>query len=450
MNGSGPATASPAVRWVGGRAGRPGPPARVRPDLDRAAGRPRPAGWSAVRSAGTRWSGAARSGRRCGWCCCSRWPRWRSAGWARRRACSSTRPTRARLALDWRNSRQYVAHVLLRHRPAVRHRGPRPAARCPTGTLGRERRHARAEKVRYMEYPVLTGFFQYVNARLADGWLWLAERRPLVPAGAAGGGVLRHLRGLAGAGLAGRGLGGARAAPGPAVGRRAGRAVAAGRGARVHQLRHPGRGAAPPRACSRWPGGARCWPGCCSGIGGAFKFYPLLLLLPVAAGRRCAAASSASPRAWSAARCVTWVAVNAPIALAYPTGLGGVLPPQPDAPGRPRLALLRGQLLHRLGGLRRPAGRRAATRGAQPGERGAVRGCAARRRVLACARRARRGWPRWRSWWWPRSCWSTRCGARSTRCGWCRWPCSRCRAGGCCWPGWPSTRWSGCRGCSTT
>ena len=38
------------------------------------------------------------------------------------------------------------------------------------------------EQVRYMEYPVLTGFFQYTNARLTDAYGWLATRLPL-PAG---------------------------------------------------------------------------------------------------------------------------------------------------------------------------------------------------------------------------------------------------------------------------
>ena len=37
------------------------------------------------------------------------------------------------------------------------------------------------EQLRYMEYPVLTGFFQYGNARLAAGWLELVAQQPWLP-----------------------------------------------------------------------------------------------------------------------------------------------------------------------------------------------------------------------------------------------------------------------------
>ncbi len=169
------------------------------------------------------------------------------------------------LALDWRDNRQYVAM-------------------CYSDTVplyGLERLNTSAlpyrdpwvqdpglptEQVRYMEYPVLTGFFQWANARLADGWLWLAERVARA-VGAAGGRLLRHLRVLAGARLAGGGLGRAPHAPGPAVGRGAGRAVAAGRGARLHELgrARDRRGDGRPAGAGQGP--ARCWPGSSSGSG---------------------------------------------------------------------------------------------------------------------------------------------------------------------------------------
>ena len=69
------------------------------------------------------------------------------------------------------------------------------------------------EQVRYMEYPVLTGFFQYANARLADAWLWLADRATVVPAALPVVVYFDLSARLARAGLAGHGLGGPVAAP---------------------------------------------------------------------------------------------------------------------------------------------------------------------------------------------------------------------------------------------
>ena len=37
------------------------------------------------------------------------------------------------------------------------------------------------EQIRYMEYPVLTGFFQYANARLAAAWLALVGQQSWLP-----------------------------------------------------------------------------------------------------------------------------------------------------------------------------------------------------------------------------------------------------------------------------
>ena len=199
-----------------------------------------------------------------------------------------------------------------------------------------------------MEYPVLTGFFQYANARLADGWLWLAERvrwcRPALPVV-----VYFDLSALwlALAWLvvvwAVRALRPAR--PWDAA------LVALSPLVAVHAFTNFDTLAV---ACAT--GGllalARRHPllaGLLIGVGGAFKFYPLLLLLPVlvvAVRRRDLGVAAPDRRR---PRVLTWVALNAPIALAYPAGLVGVLPAQPDPPGRPRLALLRDQLLQRLG-----------------------------------------------------------------------------------------------------
>ena len=85
-------------------------------------------------------------------------------------------------ALDWRNNRQYVAMCYSDTVPlygierldvgALPYRDPWiQDADTPTA------------QVRYMEYPVLTGFFQYLNARVAAGWLALAAQLPWLPTG---------------------------------------------------------------------------------------------------------------------------------------------------------------------------------------------------------------------------------------------------------------------------
>ncbi|NMH91313.1 DUF2029 domain-containing protein [Pseudonocardia bannensis] len=81
-------------------------------------------------------------------------------------------------ALDWRNNRQYVAMCYSDTVPLY------GIERLDVGALPYrdpwvEEPGTPSERTRYMEYPVLTGFFQWTNARLADGWLWLAERLPL-------------------------------------------------------------------------------------------------------------------------------------------------------------------------------------------------------------------------------------------------------------------------------
>ena len=233
------------------RAPRPARPARVDPDLDGAAGGCGAAGSSAARSAGTPSSGRS--------------PFWTplrvvlllavavlALGWLAKAPClQQYRPTRA-------GSRSTGATAASTWRCAT----PTPsrstassastAGRCPTATRGSSRR----ARLRAGALHGVPGAHRVLPVRPTPGSPTagsLARRAGAVlPGGAAGGRLLRPLRVLAGAGLAGRGLGGAAAAPGAAVGRRARRAVAAGRGARVHQLRHPGRRVRRPPGCSRW------------------------------------------------------------------------------------------------------------------------------------------------------------------------------------------------------
>jgi uncharacterized membrane protein len=80
--------------------------------------------------------------------------------------------------LDWRNDRQYISMCYSDTVPLYGIEGV-AAGKVPYRDPWIEGAGTADEKVRYMEYPVLTGFFQYANARIADAWLWLAQRLPL-------------------------------------------------------------------------------------------------------------------------------------------------------------------------------------------------------------------------------------------------------------------------------
>ncbi|WP_242623381.1 glycosyltransferase family 87 protein [Pseudonocardia sediminis] len=100
-------------------------------------------------------------------------------GWLGKSPClQQYREADGALALDWRNDRQYVAMCYSDTVPLYGVEGladgglPYRDAWFDTASDG-----SRTE--RYMEYPVLTGFFQWTNAQLTDGWQWLAEVLPL-------------------------------------------------------------------------------------------------------------------------------------------------------------------------------------------------------------------------------------------------------------------------------
>ena len=93
-----------------------------------------------------------------------------AASWLGKAAClQEYRTPDGVAALDWRGDRQYVAMCYSDTVPLYTAEGLADDAvpyRDPHGEG-------------YMEYPVLTGFFQWINAQLTDGWVWLAERLPL-------------------------------------------------------------------------------------------------------------------------------------------------------------------------------------------------------------------------------------------------------------------------------
>jgi uncharacterized membrane protein len=236
--------------------------------------------------------------------------------------------------LDWRNNRQYVAMCYSDTVPLY------GIERLDSGALPYrdpwvEDAGTPDERVRYMEYPVLTGFFQYVNARIADGWLVVAEQVPWLPTGLP---VVVYFTVSAGwLALAwlvavwavcrlrpSRPWDAALVACSPlvavhvftnfdalAVGFATGALLALARGRAV-------------------------LAGVLLGVGAAAKFYPLLLLLPVVlVGLRRRDPGPALRT--TLATLLTWVAINAPVALAYPAGwweffrLNNSRPADPDS-----------------------------------------------------------------------------------------------------------------------
>ncbi len=236
--------------------------------------------------------------------------------------------------LDWRNNRQYVAMCYSDTVPLY------GIERLDSGALPYrdpwvEDAGTPDERVRYMEYPVLTGFFQYVNARIADGWLVVAEQVPWLPTGLP---VVVYFTVSAGwLALAwlvavwavcrlrpSRPWDAALVACSPlvavhvftnfdalAVGFATGALLALARGRAV-------------------------LAGVLLGVGAAAKFYPLLLLLPVVlVGLRRRDPGPALRT--TLATLLTWAAINAPVALAYPAGwweffrLNNSRPADPDS-----------------------------------------------------------------------------------------------------------------------
>ena len=216
------------------------------------------------------------------------------------------------LQLDWRDSRQYVAMCYSDTVPLY------SAERLDVGgvpyvTSWTETRADGAQQVRYMEYPVLSGYFQWVNAKLTAAWLsvGLPAALPVVVyfdlsalwlgiAWLLAVGALVRLR-------PGRPWDAAIAAVSPLVAVHAFTnfdmlAVAA---ATVGML--------------AWARRRPALAGLVLGIGGAAKLYPLFLLFPLLvlclrAGRW---------RAWLVAAgtgAATWVAINLPVALVSPAG----------------------------------------------------------------------------------------------------------------------------------
>lgn len=239
-----------------------------------------------------------------------------AAGFFGKAACLQTYRTGDGPQLDWRNNRQYVAMCYSDTVPLYGIEGLSTGA-VPYRDPWFDNAGTPQQQARYMEYPVLTGFFQYGNARLTDVWEFLADRLPLpnnLPVivyfdltaawlTSAWLVVVRCVRGLRGR----RPWDTALVALSPLV--------------IVHVFTNFDALAV---ACAA--GGSLAlarrrpvWAGVLFGLGGAFKFYPLLLLLPVVlvASRR-----RQLPLAFATvgAAVATWIAVNLPVAVDWTTG----------------------------------------------------------------------------------------------------------------------------------
>ncbi|MDA3631143.1 glycosyltransferase 87 family protein [Saccharopolyspora oryzae] len=97
-----------------------------------------------------------------------------AAAWLFKAPCQMTYDSSAGPQLDWRNNKQYTAMCYTDIIPRYGMGDLAPDDAFPYKTAWLEKPGTPQEKVRYMEYPVLTGVFQWINARAADGWATLA------------------------------------------------------------------------------------------------------------------------------------------------------------------------------------------------------------------------------------------------------------------------------------
>ncbi|GAB3286989.1 glycosyltransferase family 87 protein [Parasphingorhabdus pacifica] len=97
-----------------------------------------------------------------------------AGGWLFKAPCLQTYETEQGTQLDWRDGHQYVAMCYSDTIPRYGMGDLAPDGVFPYMTPWQGDPNNPDEEVRYMEYPVLTGVFQWFNAKIADGWLTLA------------------------------------------------------------------------------------------------------------------------------------------------------------------------------------------------------------------------------------------------------------------------------------
>lgn len=98
-----------------------------------------------------------------------------AAGWLFKAPCQVTYDAGGGSQLDWRDDRQYTAMCYNDITPRYGMGDLAPSGAFPYKTGWLENAGTSQEQLRYMEYPALTGLFQWVNAKTADGWATLAS-----------------------------------------------------------------------------------------------------------------------------------------------------------------------------------------------------------------------------------------------------------------------------------
>ena len=219
--------------------------------------------------------------------------------------------------LDWRSGRPYVAMCYSDVVPLYSAEQLDDSDTFPYRTSWVDNPGTPQEQVRYMEYPVLTGLFQWVNAKLTQGWLAVAD----------GGGLPGGLPVAVYFDITAFFLAAAWLVTVWAVGRTARRRpwdaclAAISPLVVVHAFTNFDTVATAFAACGllAWSRRRPAIAGLLIGLGAAAKLYPLFLLGPLLI--LCIRAGKL--RSWSTAAgtaVATWLAVNLPIALAFNAG----------------------------------------------------------------------------------------------------------------------------------
>jgi uncharacterized membrane protein len=244
-------------------------------------------------------------------------------GWLGKAPCLQTyRDSTGTLWVDWHDGRQYRAMCYSDTVPLyTAERLDQPGlAGFPYATSWVEHPGQPQQQVRYMEYPVLTGLYQWVAAKLAQGWVAAAAPGFLgfLPTSAA---AVVHFN-ISAVGLTAAWLVTVWALTRLSPRRPWDAALAAlSPIALVHVFTNFDTLATALATLGllAWSRRRPVLAGVLLGLGGATKFYPLLLLIPILllclrAGRlRCGLVATAAAAG-------AWVLVNLPIAVLFPAG----------------------------------------------------------------------------------------------------------------------------------
>lgn len=105
-----------------------------------------------------------------------------AAAWLFKAPCLQTYDTSQGTQLDWRANRQYTAMCYSDIIPRFGMGDLAPDGVFPYKTPWTQSPGTAPQQQQYMEYPVVTGIFQWLNAKITDGWATLAGMGLLPPA----------------------------------------------------------------------------------------------------------------------------------------------------------------------------------------------------------------------------------------------------------------------------